>query len=59
VKNDALTEGSIAGKAIGVWALSDAIKEYYALRGWDVKGVLTDEKLQQLGIDVRLPVDDR
>ena len=28
-----------------------SLREYYALRGWDVKGVPTAKKLKELGLD--------
>jgi aldehyde:ferredoxin oxidoreductase len=50
----AFAEGPAAGKVIGEQALSDAIQEYYRLRGWDEAGVPTEAKLVEVGVDVRL-----
>jgi aldehyde:ferredoxin oxidoreductase len=49
------TKGVSAGKTIGLQAFTDTMDDYYRLRGWDENGVPTEEKLQELGIDVRLP----
>ena len=46
--------GPSAGKSIGTEAFKAALAEYYALRGWDEKGVPTEGKLAELGVDVRL-----
>jgi len=51
--------GVSAGKTIGSEHFAAIMDEYYAARGWDKDAVPTEEKLQQLGIDVRLPVDNR
>jgi aldehyde:ferredoxin oxidoreductase len=51
------TTGVSAGKVIGSEPFAKVMDEYYAARGWDAEAVPTEEKLQQLGIDVRLPVD--
>jgi len=48
------TEGASAGRAIGVEAFRKASLEYYTLRGWDENGVPGEEKLAELGVDVRL-----
>jgi aldehyde:ferredoxin oxidoreductase len=48
------TDGASAGKAIGRKTFKDASAEYYTLRGWDEKGVPTEAKLAELGVDVRL-----
>ena len=51
----AFTKGPSAGQAIGDETLRrDALQEYYQLRGWDENGVPTEEKLAELGVDVRL-----
>ena len=52
--SEALADGPSAGKVIGETALSDALQEYYSLRGWDQQGVPTEVKLAELGVDVRL-----
>lgn len=44
---DAIAEGPSKGS---VHSLAELLPEYYALRGWDEKGVPTDEKLEQLQI---------
>jgi len=48
------TEGVSAGRAIGTEAFRAATREYYQLRGWDENGVPGEEKLAELGVDVRL-----
>jgi aldehyde:ferredoxin oxidoreductase len=50
----AFAEGPSAGKAIGAKAFAAALAEYYRLRGWDEKGVPTEAKLAEVGVDVRL-----
>ncbi|WP_406600362.1 aldehyde ferredoxin oxidoreductase C-terminal domain-containing protein [Methanovulcanius yangii] len=42
-----LQEGAPKGM---VWKRDELLKEYYALRGWDEKGVPTTEKLKELAI---------
>ncbi len=54
VSESALTEGPAAGKAIGEEAFIAAVQEYYGLRGWDERGVPTEAKLAEVGVDVRL-----
>jgi aldehyde:ferredoxin oxidoreductase len=49
----AFAAGPSAGKAIGGQALTDALQEYYRLRGWDERGVPTEAKLAEVGVDVR------
>jgi aldehyde:ferredoxin oxidoreductase len=51
------TTGVSAGKTIGSERFAEVMDEYYAARGWDDNAVPTEEKLLQLDIDVRLPVD--
>jgi aldehyde:ferredoxin oxidoreductase len=46
--------GPSAGKAIGEAQWADSMKRYYELRGWDDKGVPTEARLSELGVDVRL-----
>ena len=47
-------EGPSAGKAIGEEALDSGLQEYYRLRGWDKRGIPTEGKLAEVGVDVRL-----
>jgi len=47
-------EGATAGKTIGAKAFEEALNEYYMLRGWDERGVPSEAKLAELGVDVRL-----
>jgi aldehyde:ferredoxin oxidoreductase len=47
-------DGPSAGKAIGEKAFAENMAKYYALRGWDAKGVPSEAKLAELGVDVRL-----
>ncbi len=49
----AFTAGPSAGKAIGEEGFRAALQEYYGLRGWDEHGVPSEDKLVELGIDVR------
>jgi len=49
------TSGPSAGQAIGEATWADSLRRYYELRGWDAKGVPTEAKLSELGVDVRLP----
>jgi aldehyde:ferredoxin oxidoreductase len=53
-KAGAFTEGPSAGKHIGEGAFLEALREYYALRGWNEEGIPSEEKLTELGVDVRL-----
>ena len=53
-ESGAHTSGASAGKAIGTEVFKAALAEFYALRGWDEKGVPTEAKLAELGVDVRL-----
>jgi aldehyde:ferredoxin oxidoreductase len=48
------TKGVSAGRKIGTERFHAAMSDYYRLRGWDENGVPSEEKLQQLGVDVRL-----
>ncbi len=50
----AFQSGPSAGKAIGGQELADALQEYYRLRGWDERGVPTEAKLAEVGVDVRV-----
>ena len=52
--SEAFASGPSAGKAIGQELFEKSTQEYYQLRGWDAKGVPTEEKLAELGVDVRL-----
>ncbi len=47
--------GPSAGRIIGKERFAQETLEYYKLRGWDEHGVPTEEKLVELGMDVRLP----
>ena len=47
--------GASAGRAIGEKVFAESMHEYYRLRGWDERGVPGEEKLAELGVDVRLP----
>jgi len=47
-------EGPSAGKVIGWDEFQRYQQEYYKLRGWDEKGVPSEAKLAELGVDVRL-----
>ncbi|NLG64240.1 MAG: aldehyde ferredoxin oxidoreductase family protein [Actinobacteria bacterium] len=49
------TTGASAGRAIGSEVFREASAEYYRLRGWDDRGVPSEAKLTELGVDVRLP----
>ncbi len=45
--SEPLQEGAPKGM---VWKRDELLTEYYAVRGWDVNGVPTTEKLKELGI---------
>jgi aldehyde:ferredoxin oxidoreductase len=47
-------EGPSAGRRIGGAAFEASLDEYYALRGWDARGVPTQARLDELRVDVRL-----
>ena len=53
-RDSAFVDGPSAGKAIGEETFEATLQEYYRLRGWDERGVPTEEKLAELGVDVRL-----
>jgi aldehyde:ferredoxin oxidoreductase len=53
-KEWAFSEGPSAGKSIGEEAFTEAVQEYYRLRGWDENGIPTEAKLAEVGVDVRL-----
>jgi aldehyde:ferredoxin oxidoreductase len=44
---DPVSSGPNKGK---VHLLTELLPEYYSLRGWDEKGVPTDEKIKELGL---------
>jgi aldehyde:ferredoxin oxidoreductase len=46
--------GSAAGRIIGREAFGASLGEYFGLRGWDARGVPTEERLRTLGVDVRI-----
>jgi aldehyde:ferredoxin oxidoreductase len=48
------TSGASAGRAIGAERFRAALREVYALRGWDEQGVPSEATLSELGVDVRL-----
>lgn len=50
----AVKDGADAGQAIGEDVFLAAVQEFYRLRGWDENGVPGEERLAQLGVDVRL-----
>jgi aldehyde:ferredoxin oxidoreductase len=54
VHEQAFAEGPAAGNVITREEFAASLAEYYRLRGWDENGVPTEEKLQELEIDVRL-----
>jgi aldehyde:ferredoxin oxidoreductase len=51
----AFAEGPSAGRRVGTRAFADSLQEYYRLRGWNELGVPNEDKLGELGVDVRLP----
>ncbi len=53
-EKSALASGPSAGQAIGEANWAQSLQHYYKLRGWDDKGVPTEAKLTELGVDVRL-----
>jgi aldehyde:ferredoxin oxidoreductase len=44
-------DGGAAGKVIGGGRFDEALDEYYALRGWDARGVPTAATLRRLSLD--------
>lgn len=48
--------GPSAARRIGTAGFNESLDEYYALRGWNERGVPTDAKLAELGVDVRRDV---
>ena len=50
----AFADGPSAGKFIGAESFAQGLADYYRLRGWDDKGVPTEAKLAEIGVDVRL-----
>jgi aldehyde:ferredoxin oxidoreductase len=42
--------GSVTEKPVGDGALAEAVSQFYAMMGWDVEGVPTSMKLQELGL---------
>lgn len=48
---EAFTSGPLKNKAIDKEEFEKAIKTYYAMQGWDEKGVPTKEKLAELDLD--------
>ena len=46
-----LPSGPAKGHVIGLQDLNKMLNEYYALRGWDERGVPTQDKLAQLGLE--------
>jgi aldehyde:ferredoxin oxidoreductase len=47
-------DGPAAGKTVGDEEFRAALDEYYRIRGWDERGVPTEETLARLSLDVRL-----
>jgi aldehyde:ferredoxin oxidoreductase len=45
--NEPLPDGPAKGQSIGEENLNKMIDEYYALRGWDVSGIPTEETLKR------------
>jgi aldehyde:ferredoxin oxidoreductase len=52
--DEPFADGPSAGKAVTSAGFAAAMKEYYSLGGWDEKGVPTEAKLAEIGVDVRL-----
>ncbi|NHI92543.1 MAG: aldehyde ferredoxin oxidoreductase, partial [Candidatus Lokiarchaeota archaeon] len=44
-------DGPIKGKALSYEDYNKLLDEYYELRGWDLKGIPTKEKLKELNLD--------
>jgi len=49
--NDQFTKGPAKGVLISDDAFNKSLQEYYSLRGWDEKGIPTNEKLKELGLE--------
>ena len=60
--NDSFSKGPAKGEVLPKDEFQDSLKEYYSLRGWDKKGIPTEEKLEELALtkyikpDIGLPV---
>ncbi len=54
IHDQTFAEGPAAGMVIEREEFAASLAEYYRLRGWDENGVPTEQKLQELEIDVRL-----
>lgn len=48
--HEVLSEGPAKGKVLSEKAFNTMISDYYSLRGWDLNGIPTDKKLNELGI---------
>ncbi len=48
---ESLPEGATRGSVITPEQLQAMLEQYYRLRGWDIYGVPTTEKLEELGLD--------
>ncbi len=53
VTEEPIPEGPSAGMACGSDHLSEMLREYYKLRGWDSRGIPSEEKIRELGIGRR------
>ncbi len=54
MEEGAHTTGASAGRAIGTETFKNALQEFYQIRGWDERGVPSEAKLAEIGVDVRL-----
>ncbi len=48
--NDPFTKGPAKGIVLSEKGFRQSLKEYYYLRGWNVKGIPTEKKLKDLGL---------
>jgi aldehyde:ferredoxin oxidoreductase len=51
VSEEPIPEGPSAGMVCGSDSLEEMLREYYELRGWDERGIPSEEKIRELGIE--------
>jgi len=50
------TKGPAKGIVLTEKGFEKSLQEYYMLRGWDKKGIPTEEKLKELGLENYLKI---
>ena len=48
--HDSFTTGQAKGKVISKEEFHESLQEYYSIRGWDTKGIPTEERLRELDL---------